>query len=80
MGITDSDPLVKGDEVIRELVGDWDRYLNQEDKKEEIGVIRREVCVNRPVGDESFIKKLEKRFKCSIKRQKVGRPKKPTNN
>jgi putative transposase len=78
LGMRYSDPLVSGDGMLLELVGNWRKYLQQEDKTDTISVIRREVSVSRPAGDESFIKKLEKRFACGLQRQKAGRPpKKP---
>ncbi|MCP3892655.1 MAG: transposase, partial [Desulfobulbaceae bacterium] len=72
---TDHDPLVSGDEMLRELIGDWIKYLWQEDNPEYINALRREVLVNRPAGVETFIKRLEKRFSCNLLRQKAGRPK-----
>ena len=80
LGTRDSDPLVSGDGMLRELIGNWRKYLQQEDEKDTIDVIRREVCVSRPAGGESFIKKLEKRFKCGLQRQKAGRPPKKADN
>jgi len=74
LGMRYSDPLVSGDGMLLELVGNWRKYLQQEDKTDTISVIRREVSVSRPAGDESFIKKLEKRFACGLQRQKAGRP------
>lgn len=78
LGMRDSDPLVSGDGMLLELVGNRKKYLQQEDKTDTISVIRREVSVSRPAGGESFIKNLEKRFDCVLQRQKAGRPpKKP---
>jgi hypothetical protein len=66
--------------MLRELIADWRKYLQQEDEKDTIDLIRREVCVNRPAAGESFIKKIEKRFKCGLQRQKAGRPAKKADN
>jgi len=80
LGMKGSDPLVSGDGMLRKLIGDWRKYLQQEDEMNIIDVIRSEVCVNRPAGEESFIKKLEKRFACGLRRQKAGRPPKDVVN
>jgi len=71
---TDKDPLVSGDKMLRELIGDWGKYLRQDDNPEDMGVLRREVIVCRPAGAETFIKRLEKRLGCTLLRQKAGRP------
>jgi putative transposase len=74
----ESDPLVSGDGMLRELIGDWGKYLRKEGDAEAIDVLRREVVVSRPAGAEPFVKRLEKRFSCTLRRQKAGRPpKKP---
>ncbi|MBN1365932.1 MAG: transposase [Syntrophaceae bacterium] len=74
MDKTDNDPLVSGDKMLRELIGDWRKYLRQDDDPEDIGILRREVTVCRPAGTETFIKRLEKRLGCTLLRQKAGRP------
>ena len=71
---TDKDPLVRGDKMPRELIGDRGNYLRQDDRPEYSDVLRREVIVSRPAGAETFIKRLEKRFGCTLLRQKAGRP------
>ena len=79
MDKVESDPLVSGDKMLRNLIGDWGTYLRQEDDEAYVDVLRREVIVSRPAGSESFIKRLEKRFDCVLRRQKVGRPCKPAD-
>lgn len=79
-GKVETDPLVTGDEVLTQLVGEWGEYLQQEDDTRAVDMLRREVVSNRPVGEKSFIEKLEKRFGSSLLRQKVGRPPKKNNN
>ena len=74
MNKTDHDPLVNGDKMLRELIGDWSKYLRQDDDPEYIDVLRREVIVSRPAGAVTFIKRLEKRLGCTLLRQKAGRP------
>ncbi len=79
-GKVETDPLVTGDEMLTQLVGEWGEYLQQEDDTRAVDMLRREVVSNRPVGEKSFIEKLEKRFGSSLLRQKVGRPPKKNNN
>ena len=74
MGKAVDDPLVTGDEILRELIVDWGKYLRQEGDAEAIDVLRREVVVSRPAGAKTFIKRLEKRCGCVLLRQKAGRP------
>ncbi len=76
LGMRPADPLVKNDGILRKLVGDWATYLQQKDKKKTIETIRQEVLVNRPVGEEHFIKNLEDRFQCDLLRKTPGRPRK----
>jgi len=53
MGKIEADPLINGDGMLRELIGDWRNYL------------LKEVVMSRPAGAEAFFKKLEKRFCCT---------------
>ena len=78
MDKTDTDPLVSGDTMLRELIGDWGTYLRQDDNPQYIDVLRKEAVVSRPAGTERFIKRLEKRLGCTLLRQKTGRPFKDT--
>jgi putative transposase len=74
MGKVEADPLVTGDEMLGELVGEWEGYLQHGDDARAVDMLRREAVSNRPVGEKPFIKELEKRFGCILHRQKVGRP------
>ena len=65
---------------MRGLIGDWRKYLREKEDVEFLDRIRRESFVNRPLGDEPFIKRLEKRLKCRLIRRKVGRPPKKERN
>ena len=76
MDTTKRDPLVSGNTMLREVIGDWGAYVRQEENQGFIDVLRREVVVSRPAGNESFIRRLEKCFDCMLRRQKVGRPSK----
>jgi putative transposase len=79
MDKTGKDPLVRGDRMLRELIGDWGKYLRQDDDPEDMSILRREVTVCRPAGAETFIKRLEKRLGCTLLRRKAGRPVKKKN-
>ena len=79
VGIAKRDALVGGDEVLRQLIGDWKKYLRQVEEDAFVEAIRREGMVSRPLGEAGFIKKLEKRFQCVLQRQKRGRPSKAQN-
>lgn len=68
------DRIVGGDDLLRELVKDWTAYLQEEDREDFLQVVRRESCVNRPLGDESFLNDLERRFEVRLARGKSGRP------
>jgi putative transposase len=75
-GITKKDELVSGDEMLRQMIGNWKKYLRQAEEEAFVGMIRKEGMVSRPIGEAGFIKKLEKRFQCRLQRQKRGRPQK----
>jgi len=75
-GITKKDELVSGDEMLRQMIGNWKKYLRQAEEEAFVGMIRKEGMVSRPIGEAGFIKKLEKRFQCRLQRQRRGRPKK----
>jgi putative transposase len=79
VGITKYDVLVSGDEVLRQMIGDWKKYLRQAEEDAFVEAIRREGMVSRPLGQAEFIKKLEKRFQCTLQRQRRGRPSKEEN-
>jgi len=44
MGKVKSDPLVTGDEVLRQLVADWSAYLRKDDDAEAIDVLWGKWC------------------------------------
>jgi len=79
VGITKHDELVSGDEVLRQMIGNWKKYLRQAEEEAFVGMIRKEEMVSRPIGEAAFIRKLEKRFQCRLRRQKQGRPPKEHN-
>ena len=79
VGITKHDALVGIDEVLRQIIGNWKKYLRQAEEEAFVGMIRKEGMVSRPIGEAAFIRKLEKRFQCRLRRQKQGRPPKEHN-
>ena len=79
MGKVSDDPLVTGDDMLKELIGNWRRYLHAADEKVFLEMIRREAYGTRPVGDERFVKRLERRYKCSLIQGTAGRPVKKEN-
>jgi REP-associated tyrosine transposase len=76
LGWVKKDPLVKKDDMVKELVGDWGGYLQDIDEKNFLITIRRECYKNRPLGDEGFVKGIEGRFNLRLRREKAGRPQK----
>jgi putative transposase len=73
-GQTDQDRLVESDEMLRELIGDWQPYLRDDDQEDFLKSVRRDSLVNRPLGDEVFVRDLEQRFQLRLAKGKVGRP------
>ena len=53
----------------------WKEFIDQNDATEEVSIIRKYTMTGRPLGDESFIKKLETRFNMRLHALSVGRPK-----
>jgi len=53
-----TDPIVKNDDILKELIGDWKAYLGEAGNKVDMSRIRRESSSGRPVGDVDFIKGL----------------------
>jgi len=54
----------------------WKAFIDTPDDAQEISVIRKNTMSGRPLGSESFINKLEKRFGEKLHALPVGRPKK----
>jgi hypothetical protein len=47
------DRLVESDDMLRELVGDWKSYLQEDDQEGFLKSVRRDSFVNRLLGDEA---------------------------
>lgn len=56
-----------------DLVGNWQGYLDSSDDAESIDIIRSHTKTGRPVGEDHFLKDLEKRTGRRIRRKKPGR-------
>ena len=75
VGVVERDPVVRGDDILRGLIGNWREYLAREDEAAE-ETIRRDTAVNRPLGNEGFLRNLAQRFHCRFNRLARGRPRK----
>ena len=67
-----------GDELVKvkpllERVGNWRDFLQGGVSEEEIERIRRHERTGRPIGNDSFVGKLEQALGRILKRQKPGR-------
>ena len=76
MGEVASDSLVRGDEPLRGMISDWREYLNGEEDRGVTDTIRRETQVSRPLGNEGFVRTLERRLRRPLTRSQPGRPRK----
>lgn len=73
VGTVGTDPLVVGDQPLRDVIDDWRGFLDTESDAREVAVIRHETHVSRPLGNERFIRQLEIQFGRSLVRGKAGR-------
>jgi hypothetical protein len=64
--------------LLREI-GDWNRYLQEEEEGNLVNKIRKCSLAGRPCGDEAFIETLESRFSRRLKPILQGRPRKVNN-
>lgn len=76
IGKRSTDPLVKNDQTLQNLIDDWRTYLYDSDNEDDLVIIRKEESGGRPIGSESFIEKLEKKLNRSFNRKTAGRPSK----
>ncbi len=53
---------------------DWEGFIDTPDYVEEVTLIRKHTMTGRPLGNESFIKRLEKQFGERLHALPVGRP------
>jgi putative transposase len=66
------DALVKVSPLL-EMVGSWRRLLSSAVGEEELGRLRQHERTGRPLGDDDFLARLEKRLGRVLRRQKPGR-------
>lgn len=59
-----------------ELLSGWSEVLGEADSPSEIEEIRRQTYTGRPLGDERFVRKLERIVGKVLRRLHVGRPRK----
>lgn len=69
MGV--ADPLLYQDPWLIEVVGNWSTYLRTSEK-EVVKGIRKHARTGRPLGNDSFIEKLETELCRTLKQQKPG--------
>ncbi len=67
------------DDMLQGIVDDWGTYLMGDVKKEDVETMRRHERTGRPLGDKTFIGKLEKNLGIILKKKKPG-PKKIAAN
>jgi putative transposase len=67
------------DAMLQEMIDDWGEYLKEDIKKESIELLRKHERTGRPLGDKTFIEKLEKKLGISLKKNKPGRKKKKSH-
>lgn len=70
------DIILEGDNLLRDMVNQWEEFLQEEDDPKKIGYLRRNTKVGRPVGSESFVKRIEGLLLRVIRPKKTGRPRK----
>ena len=55
---------------------EWQEYIDEEDERKDIKEIKSHTLTGRPLGTESFIEKLERKFGKRLHALSVGRPRK----
>ena len=57
------------------VIGNWAAYLAEEDKETDKNLFKKHTSIGRPLGDESFLTRLEKISGRRLRKRKSG-PKK----
>ena len=57
----------------------WEEFICESDEPDEVAAIRKNTMIGRPLGEGSFIQKLEKVFDRKLHALQVGRPKRIIN-
>ncbi|UCB56487.1 MAG: transposase [Candidatus Omnitrophota bacterium] len=71
----DNDSLVK-DSLLKTLVENWKDFLNAASPDEDVRLFQLHERTGRPLGDNTFIEKLESLLKINLKKKRAGRKKK----
>jgi len=71
----DKNSLVK-DNLLRELIGNWKDFLDTAPGDDDVRLFQLHERTGRPLGDNTFIEKLEALLKINLKKKKAGRRKK----
>ena len=74
MGIVNSFPVK--DSLLKGLIGNWQDFLNTSSGADDAGLLQLHERTGRPLGDSTFIEKLEGLLRVSLKKKRAGRPKK----
>ncbi len=69
-----ADPLI-ADHPLRAAISDWAAFLAEGDQPDMTDDIKKHARTGRPMGDASFLSKLEKQFGRDLSIKKVGRKK-----
>lgn len=75
MGTTTNSSLAK-DKLLKELIGNWKDFLGITTNNDDIKLFQLHERTGRPLGDNTFIEKLESILKIKLKKKRAGRPKK----
>jgi putative transposase len=70
------DPVLTRNQEIEEAVGDWPGWLRGDEDNAILTGIRRQTRTGRPLGDPSFIDRLERTLRRILRPQPGGRPRK----
>lgn len=65
--------IISFNERLIRMIGDWAEYLNVPDQADEIRLFKQHARTGRPLGDRSFIQKLEDLTGRVLEKQKPGR-------
>jgi len=71
-----SDEILSKDCPLLGEISNWGAYLKEREDNDVLTNIRKNGIMGRPCGDDSFIKKLERRFERRLKALPRGRPRK----
>lgn len=67
--------LIK-DSLLREIITDWQDFLSESSNTDEVKLFQLHERTGRPLGNNTFIEKLESLLKTPLKKKMAGRPRK----